>query len=260
MTSQNAFRPGARIGALALAFGVVAGGFALGAAPAFAATAPGEEAPAVVASVATDKTNYAATDVVLYSGAGWAPGVAVTVVVDGPMGTTFDGEVAEDGTISGEIEVVEVDEAGNETGGVGTWEEGSYTLTVTQDQPEPAPSPSEEPSTEPTEPGNPDGETNPPVDDPAPSTPATTPGEIVEESASVGGEGNALVTASATFTVGEAITPVAPVDPAPGEADKPGELAQTGADDVFGPAGFGLLAVAAGAAVLGGRRLIAKKA
>ncbi|KAB1656721.1 hypothetical protein F8O01_10070 [Pseudoclavibacter chungangensis] len=254
MTSQHSFRPGARIGALALAFGVVSGAFALTAAPAFAdttvptdpaASTPSSSDPAastpsssddpaastptssdpaastpttseapVEATISTDKANYAPTDTVLYAGTGWLPGEKVTILVEGPLSGTLEVIPAEDGTIADQIVVVEVDQDGNETGGSGVWPEGSYTVTATQEQPD-----------------------------------EETPG---------GDEGtsNELVSATTTFTVGDAAA--APSTPAPSQT--PRQLAETGADDVFGIAGLGLLVAGAGAAALIGRRLIAKKA
>ncbi|KAB1656722.1 hypothetical protein F8O01_10075 [Pseudoclavibacter chungangensis] len=242
MTPRNAFRSTKHIGALALAFGVVAGGFALTAGPAFAETSetPATSTASTAApAVVTDKSDYAPSDTVVYVATGWLPNSTVVVLVEGPLGGTFEAKTDENGAATGEVVIVETDQNGNETGNAGTWPNGSYTLTVTQDQPDATDEPTTETSTPET--------TTPETTTTASSTPTEDP------NSNDGGD-NELVSASATFTVGGGAVGTT------GTAATPRQLAETGADDVFGIAGLGLLVAGAGAAALIGRRMVARKA
>lgn len=253
MTPRTARRSSKHLGALALAFGVVTGGFALTAAPAFADTVetPAATESAAAPSVATDKSDYAPTDVVVYVGTDWLPNDTVQVTVEGPYGGTFEAETDENGAVTGEIKIVETDHLGNETGNDLPWPNGSYSITISQEQPDETPAPTEttDPTTDPTDTVDPTTDatdtvdpTTDPTDTPTPTDPSSTARE--------------LVSASASFTVGGGAVGTT----GPEASQSPRQLAETGADDVFGIAGLGLLVAGAGAAALIGRRIIARRA
>ncbi|CAG7844679.1 hypothetical protein USB125703_00922 [Pseudoclavibacter triregionum] len=139
LTNSSAQSTRTRATALALAFGIVAGGAAIIGAPAYAATetpAPTADASAtpvetttpVEAGVATDKPSYTMDEFmagsVNYFATGFAPEVELEIAIVAPDGTTNPVNVADpiipgaDGSYSGSLTPT------------GTWPEGNYVIVL----------------------------------------------------------------------------------------------------------------------------------
>ena len=176
------------------------------------------ETPAGPLAAATQDT-FLPSDVVTYVLANFTPGADVSISIDGPAAGELTATIGDDGTYAGEITYNRVDgETGEQLDRI-DFPVGAYTVTV-------------------VEAGS--------------DRTATFSFEIVAP----GSEGGSTPTATHGSTAG-AGTPGASTG-AGGSQQGGNTLATTGADDVFGIAGLGLLVAGAGVATLALRRRTAR--